>query len=377
MVAGATIKRKAAVSLLINRTQITAQTGGTFWSELVDRIRDGQMIPVISNSLRMEQIFRQLVDAAQAENNPEEEVAPLTVEDLLSQAWAEEIGYPLSDQNQLARVAQFNRVHSLDVGQAKKSYLKFLKGVLLTFAENLGADGDLIAELRDRINEASFSELVQELDYPRFEAGKTDPLRTLARLPLPIYITTSYHDFLERALLAEGKKPRTEICWWSGPVPNLAPEHEPNQDFDPSPAAPLVYHLYGLERYYSTLVLSEDDYLDFLVKVTQERDSSHPLIPLSLRSALSVSSLILLGYRLTDWDFRALFRGVINARPIESNRPLSMLIQLTPGEQYHIQNDKEAREYLETYFSPILFKVQWSKSEEFLGHLWDEWNRRR
>lgn len=377
MIADATIKRKSAVSLLTNRTLITSQKEGSFWPELVERIRDGQLIPVISNSLRLEQIFQQLVDSTQDENDEVEAGIPQTVQDLLSQVWAEEIGYPLSDQNQLARVAQFNRVHSLDVGQAKKSYLKFLKGVLLTFAENLGSDADLIAELRDRINEASFAELVQELDYPRLEAGKTDPLRTIARLPIPIYITTSHHDFLERALLVEGKKPRTEICLWSGPVPNMAPEHEPDPNFDSSPANPLVYHLYGLERYHSTLVLSEDDYLDFLVKVTQDRDSSHPLIPLALRSALSVSSLILLGYRLHDWDFRALFRGVINSRPIESNRPLSMLIQLTPGEQYHIQNDKEAREYLETYFSPVLFKVQWSKSEEFLDRLWDEWNRRR
>jgi hypothetical protein len=378
MVAGSTMKRKTAVSLLTNRMHGASQAEGSFWPELIERIRDGQLIPVVSNGMRLEHIFQQLLASAQGEDGAEEEGGvALSVEDLISQAWAQEIGYPLADQHQLARVAQFNRVNSLDFGQAQKSYLKFLKGVLLAFAENLGAEADLIAELRERVGEASFADLVQELDYPQFEAGANDPLRVLARLPLPIFITTSYHDFLERALLAEGKKPHTEVCLWSGPVTNLAPEHEANRDFDPSPAAPLVYHLFGLERYHSTLVLSEDDYLDFLVKVTQDTDAAHPLIPLALRSALSVSSLVLLGYRLHDWDFRTLFRGVINSRPIESNRPLSMIIQLAPGEQYHIQNDKQARVYLETYFSPVLFKVQWSRSDQFLNYLWEEWNRRR
>lgn len=377
MVANPTMKRKVAVSLLTNRSQMTTRSEESFWPEITDRIRDGQLIPVISNSLRMEHIFRELVESARGEAAAEEEGAAITVEDLISQAWADEIKYPLADNHVLAHVAQFNRVHAMDVGQAKKSYIKFLKGVLLTFAENLESDSDLIAELRDRMNEASFADLVQELDYPAFDNGSLDPLRLLARLPLPVYITTSYHDFMERMLVAEGKKPRTAVCQWSGPVPNMLPEHDLDIHYSPSVSAPLVYHLYGLERYQSTLVLSEDDYLDFLVRVTQDSDASHPIVPLFLRSALSVSSLILFGYRLQDWDFRTLFRGVINSRPIESNRPLSMIIQLTPGEQFHIQNDKEARDYLETYFSPVLFKVQWSKTEEFINKMWLEWNKRR
>lgn len=376
-----TQRRGAAVAnLLTSRSRGVERTGDSEWSEVNRRINLGQVIPVISNSLRYDSIFSQLVEQVQPEDkeadpggcNPPRAMA----ENILAQAWAGKIQYPLPDSQELPRVAQFNRSRSRDDEQAKVDFLEFLKESLLAYAENLGEDKSLLDELYARVQESSFSDLVQELEYPRFADGKEDPLRTLARLPLPIYVTTCYHDFIERALLAEKKHPVTQICFWSGQPLNVAPEHKVNKDFIPSADAPLVYHLFGYERYPTSLVLSEDDYLNFLVKIAQDTDVERPVIPMNLKSALSVSSLILLGYRLQDWDFRVLFRGIINAHQ-NASRGFSFLIQLDPDKQYNVENVGEARKYLETYFQPSQFNVAWGESDGFLARLWSEWNKWR
>jgi hypothetical protein len=371
-------KRGAALSdLLGSKVKPQDRSENSFWNELNRRIREGTVIPVVSNSVRSEGIFH-LDDPAGEEPAPEGEEASHsgTTENELAQLWAQQIGYPLSDSHEMARVAQYNRVISDDAESAKAGYLEFLRNTLLAFAELKGADPDLLDELRARAKECSFSDLVKELDYPQFPEGQLDPLRILARLPLPIYVTTSYHDYLERALTAEGKKPRTQVCFWSGELLNVEEEHETDYNMEPTPECPLVYHLLGFERYPTSIAISEDDYLDFLVKISQDHDSRNPVIPLYLREALSVSSLILLGYRLQDWDFRVLFRGIVNPQA-NSLRWFSLIIQLTPEMQFQIENSAQARHYLENYFGPSRFKVEWGNTDDFLNRLWEEWRKWR
>jgi len=379
-------KRGAALSeLLGSKVKPQESSENSFWTELNRRIREGTVIPVVSDSIRSESIFslgsagqEEEPEPAAAETNADEqgEDVPSTVSNELSRLWASQVGYPLPDPQDLASVAQYNRVMSDDSTQAKAAYLDFLKTTLLAFAEIKGAAADLLEELKVKVHESSFSDLVQELDYPPLEEGQIDPLRILARLPLPIYVTTSYHDYLERALKAEGKSPRTQVCFWAGEQINVAPEHETNYELQPTPESPLVYHLLGYERYPTSMAISEDDYLDFLVRVSQDSDSRKPVIPLYLREALAVSSLILIGYRLDDWDFRVLFRGIVNTQN-NSLRWFSLVIQMTPEQQFHVQNTDKARRYLESYFGPSRFKVEWSQPNEFLNRLWDEWQKWR
>ena len=42
--------------------------------------------------------------------------------------------------------------------------------------------------------------------HPYFEHKDDDPLRLLARLPLPIYITTSYYSALEKLIIEGGSE---------------------------------------------------------------------------------------------------------------------------------------------------------------------------
>ena len=61
-------------------------------------------------------------------------------------------------------------------------------------------------DLREQRDSLSFSAIASQLGYPKYASADDDPLRLLARLPLSIYITTSGHDFMERALADEGRR---------------------------------------------------------------------------------------------------------------------------------------------------------------------------
>jgi len=341
-----------------------------FWEDIMPRINQGIVIPIISNSFSIEQIFREGNEA------PVTDEEGLTINEQLTAEWANWIEYPMLDKQNLARVAQYFLVEQKDNPQARTKYLEFLKSFLLTIANDDKEYSDLASKLKLQIQEQRFSEIVHQLDYPRFPPGADeDPLRLLARLPLPIYITTSHSDFLERALDAEGKKPLTQICFWSGIISSAKAEHRTDPDFTPTVTNPLVYHLYGLEDYPQTLVLSEDDYINFLISMVEDTNTLDPIVPLSLRRALGESHLLLLGYHLPDWDFRVLFRFILKFRRDEFS-PRGMVIQLKPGKK-SMENTEKSLDYLRRYFDRKKFDIEWSNAEDFIRRLWNNWNAYR
>ena len=289
-------------------------------TDIFRRIKEGTVIPVVGNGLGNDRIFDWYFKIG-AEEKQDGDKVNLSVNESLAQIWAEVLEYPLMDTINFARVALYNRVKSKDDEEAKVNYLKFLKGILLLVAKKDAQVSALVPELEQRVSQRSFSDLVEELDYPRYPPDKENPLRCLARMPLPLYITTSYYDFLERALEAENRPPRTQICFWSGDPANLEPEHQTHHDLVPSVENPVVFHLFG-----STMVISEGDYLDYLIRILQDTDTRNPIIPLYMRPALKASSLILMGYQLEGWEFRVLYR-MVRESPL---RPYSLLVQISP-----------------------------------------------
>jgi hypothetical protein len=375
-------------------------------------MEEGKLIPIISNEVRRDSVFDvnydgtygleddQAVDPDQADSS---EDAP-TVSQSLAQIWADEIGYPLSDSYQLARVADLD-----DDEMAKRKYLAFLKRALVWIAEDdetVAAqvsdlkpedlaetriddmDDRQVKTLENHLSGFMFSEIAHELQYPKFDERYRDPLQILAELHLPLYLTTSSHDFMERALHNAGRREvRTQVCHWfvepgtlSSPgetvhYGGMDPEHNPTEQLDLDPEKPLVYHLFGYEQYPSSLVLTEDDYLDFLVRVIRESsDQTGTILPHAVRAALRQSSILLLGYRLQDWEFKVLFRGILRDTAI--GKKTRLVIQLDPLKQAHVQepeNTYPTHEYLRKYFAPH-YRVDWGTTEMFLNRLEQEWN---
>jgi hypothetical protein len=358
------------------RLQKESLTKTGFWEDITPRINQGIVIPIINNSFQIEQIFREEKKAAnQLAELPAGDEEELTIEEQLAAEWANFIEYPMSDVHNLARIAQYFLVEQKDFLQAKGKYIEFLKTLLLTIAQDDEEYADLVTRLKIEFQEQYFSEIVRQLDYPRLPQNTEDPLRLLARLPLPIFITTSYYDFLERALEAEGKIPRTQVCFWNGRGASAKPEHRPDPNYEPSRTSPAVYHLFGLEDYPHTLVLSEDDFMNFLIAVAEDINTQNPIVPLKLRQALAESPLLLLGYRLRDWDFRVLFRFILRFRR-EDLSPRGMVIQLKPNRK-SLGTIEKAIQYLNNYFDKNQFDVEWTDTESFIRKLWDEWNKSR
>src|SRR5215212_5365382 len=83
---------------------------------ILPNISKGTVIPVISSSFRIEQIFHEL-----AEDDGSNVVEQLSVE------WAEQIGYPMLDSSNLAQVAQYYLVDQNDVASARSGIFNYLK----------------------------------------------------------------------------------------------------------------------------------------------------------------------------------------------------------------------------------------------------------
>ena len=281
----------------------------------------------------------------------------------ISTGWANAYRFPLTDSRDLARVALF-----------------------LALTEERA----LPKELMQRIVQERMNALFSSSNPPNLTAPN-HPLGILAALPLPIYITTNYDDLMYRALRANAKRATVEVCTWATYLKKKGAVNYPDLNnyqarvppwnhftfsqsrfrserfYAPVPDSPVVYHLHGHYSMLESMVLTENDYLDFLVSMSKDEK----LLPDQISTALTGSSLLFMGYSLADPNFRVLFRGLIH--PMEETRRLSVAIQLRPSDL--AQPDEErALNFLNQYFEDLKIKVFWGTAEEFAAELWRRWN---
>ncbi|MFT2011002.1 TIR domain-containing protein [Pontibacter sp. 13R65] len=206
-----------------------------------------------------------------------------------------------------------------------------------------------------------------ELAAPNF-TNPDEPHRILASLPLPYYITTNYDDFVFKALQFCNKQPRRDLCRWDDPL-RCEELSIFNTGFQPDIANPVVFHLYGYSINKRALVVTEDDYLDFLVNV-----SKYPgLIPPMVQQSLTDASILLLGYRFDDWDFRILFRTLVNYLKISPYK-VHLSVQLTPiGDEATLEQKRKAKNYFGRYLKNHNIRVSWKTCQEFIAELKKRW----
>lgn len=252
--------------------------------------------------------------------------------------WAEEYRYPLAETRDLPRVAQFVAV-SYDAMYPKFELLELFKG----------------------------------RKPPDFTVAD-EPHGVLASLPLPMYMTTNYDDFMFRALQAarlkgteQYKQPVRELCRWNTAIRKHSSAFD--VDYDPSVEKPLVFHMHGSDANPASLVLTEDDYLDFLVQITKDPK----LLPQRIAEAFTDSTLLFLGYSLADWNFRVLFRALVEYLE-KSTSSVHVSVQLLPVSQDMTDQAKEhARLYLDKYFDNSNIHVFWGSCREFVSELGKRW----
>src|SRR5215216_386422 len=91
------------------------------WGNILPHLSKGNVIPILSNSFWLEQIFRELASDDEA-----------TVVEQLTAEWANQIGYPMQEPQNLARVAQYYLVEQNDDPNARTKVVDFLKLFLLS-----------------------------------------------------------------------------------------------------------------------------------------------------------------------------------------------------------------------------------------------------
>jgi hypothetical protein len=195
----APVNRGQVWKSFMSQAAAPAPSQDQFWSNICKWVLAGKVVPVISGSLVYDNIFKALVGE---EGGDDGCAAPrINALNALAMIWASRVPYPLPDSMEMARVAQFVRSKSKSIADSRQSFLDFLKSFLIEYAAQMNGSPGQYAYLMESLDEYSFSELViQQLGLAKFGPGGTDPVSILASLPLPVYVTTSYHDFVEKAL---------------------------------------------------------------------------------------------------------------------------------------------------------------------------------
>jgi hypothetical protein len=201
-----------------------------------------------------------------------------------------------------------------------------------------------------------------------YESNPNDIYRILAELPASIYVTTNYDPLLERALKAAKREPQQVLTRWR--------YHEPPQSADaqklaePSVEAPLVYHVFGAfgPNTDNGLVFTEDDHFDFLMDA-----AAYKLVPPEVESALVDNSLLFLGFRLTDWHFRVLFRLMMSLPGRERLKQYCHVAVQSDPDMQTMPDIEGAKSYLAAYFGKEAnIDIYWGGVDDFLGALRDE-----
>jgi hypothetical protein len=285
----------------------------TDWEVLMKRIKDGRCTPFLGAGVYSE--------------------GP-SLRSSIAKKWATEYNYPFADGADVARVARFLNVEYGDAEYASGKYF-----------EELG-----------------------KLPTPNFD-DPNEPYNILAKLPLPIYITTNYDDMMERALLKNQRDVKPDLCKWVKSLEDTSPLAE--QGFQPNVANPSVFHLYGYMQTQQSMVMSEDDYFQFLINVSKDPE----LIPKRIQQAITGTSLLLLGYSLEDWDFRILFHFLAGYLK-NSTSKTHVAVQLSPSAGTDDVRQR-AQAFFDKYFesrSPDI-RVSWDTTQGFVTMLRDSWQK--
>jgi hypothetical protein len=254
---------------------------------------------------------------------------------------------PLSDRTDLAKACQYLAVTHHDSGWPKQRIAERLRG----------------------------------LAAPDF-TQPGEPHRSLAKLNLPIYMTTNYDDFMYRALQGaqlkspDGRmtpvRPRQEFARWTQVLLNEEPSSF-DDGYRPSKEEPVVFHLHGHTGFHPSMVASEDDYLDFLVTISKEiaqsqrSSSERTILPPPIRRAIRYNRLLFVGYGLADINFRVILRALVGSLEPGARR-LNLSVQYSEGDR------QELEDYLEEYFNWTLqLNVFWGSSQDFAAELEKRW----
>jgi hypothetical protein len=271
--------------------------------------------------------------------------------------WADRRQLPVLDhaKTDLATIAQYVAVDSEEAGLARDELAQYMRSYLKTEYGTALPDIDFWR--------GNLDDHIRTVAKVKRDSEKGDCYSLLARLELPVFVTSSWTGVLEDALRDAGKDPVTDHFVWDERRLRLS---EPPPDDDFSIETPLVYHVFGTLSDTSSLVLSEDDYFAWLRSWMKQVDKGEG-IPDYIKPPLTENSLVFLGYGFDDWEFRMIFQAIKSFEGDGRRLSRHIGVQFEPG-GLRIE-PAAAQEYLEDYLGADKLDVYWGSCREFLSEL--------
>lgn len=147
-------------------------------------------------------------------------------------------------------------------------------------------------------------------------------VRALAQLDFPIIVTTNYDRLFEAALQLAGKKPFVSIY--------NKDRHVLTEDYPgdkPTALQPFVFKIHGDIMHGETMVITDEDYIDFVMRMT-DRVQNNP-VPMTLAYHLKKWPTLFVGYSLMDYNLRLLFK-TLRWIGDQANMPRTYSVDLEP-----------------------------------------------
>ena len=160
-----------------------------------------------------------------------------------------------------------------------------------------GADLAHVARKYSMVHSPFDLKIAAESFYKQHAACVSQPYRDLASLPFNLVVNTTHDACFKNALTEAGKSCAVSFYDYNGKRPDLAPEG--------TAMKPLLYYMYGAIEEPNSLVLSENDLLDFLVSVI----AKEPPLPANISGLFKerTKCFLFLGFSFKNWYLRILF----------------------------------------------------------------------
>ena len=334
------------------RGQILGDTSEASWRTLLENIAEGECIPFLGPGVTAD-------------------LLPGPAD--LAQILAGEYHYPLPHVHDLARVGQFI---------AAEDNRRLRKRVVQALVEGFGRNQGVKLDTRDA--EGLLSRTIQSSDWrpPEEPRAEGEIHHQLASLGLPLYLTTNFDCFMWAALRSlrppeEQEQVRREVVpWRRGASHHPGPAH---YDLDPPwlDGEQVVLHLFGTDENLLSMVLTEDDYLDYLTSISRNYDA---VFPSSVADRLASSSLLFLGYDLHDLALKVMLRGLLANLEFGGFGMKHVAVQLEPSATDATRR-REVLDYLRNYFHKLSkpeIDVYWGSAHQFVADLherYQAWQR--
>ncbi len=328
------------------RGQILGERADGFWDDLLYNIEMDECTPFLGPSVT---------------------AGLLPSPDELAQTLAFENHYPFADHDNLLKVAQY--IGTMNNRRLRREALRTLTNGFKKRMDPLNASP------ASKGQEEELAETIEAIWSGLSEQSLENEIHhQLAALNLPIYITTNFDNCMALALQrVRGSPPRREAVRWRELLKKTA--ERPHYSLEPPASAenPVVVHLFGTDNDLLSMVLTEDDYLDYLATISRDHEY---LLPTDVNEKLASSTLLFLGYRLEDMDLKVILRGLLTHLDLEKWGMPHVAVQLE-GTVANQAEQKEVVRFFQKYFSDSKIDVYWGSTQQFVADLYARWQEYR